>query len=286
MAQIIKSLKNDFGRMGREKSEIIKSLEKWYVFPNRFLAIANRCADLHQRLSMALPRAERDMNAKIVRSSDPDFVLKSKRRSKLISDITECCIELPILMPIMFETFIGMIVAFLTKAGVRGNERLFQTFKKSALDVKIFDLHTRCDGFMKPVDPANPVMSRYWSVVNRRNDIMHGNIDPVRDATEVIYFDGKKPLYTSGADRIVYHWRGLIRQYDPERVLRDYLTTHEFIIEILDHMMPSSRQTFILLMAEAQPGWDDRRKKLGILFPDHLHMTNYGELRYDGDLKA
>lgn len=284
--QFIDAVKGDFASVGRQKSEVIASFEKWYIFPNRFLSIANRSAELYHSLSTALPRIERDINKRPVRSNDEDFGAKAKARSRLINKVTEACIELPILTPILFETFIGLIVAFMTKPEVRENERLFESFKRSPLDVKIYDLANRCTGFLRGIDPKNEVMARYWTIVNRRNDVIHGNLDPVRDALEVVYFDGKKPLYRSGADRIVHFWRGLLRQYAPAQVLADYLTAHEFIVEIIDHMTPESRATMTMLMSDSQPGWDDKRKKLGILFPQYLHMAHFEGLRHDSDLKV
>ncbi len=283
--RFITNLKNDFGRVGQEKGEMVKTFEKWHVFPNRYLSIANRCAELHHTLSTALPRITRELSKPRLRSSDGDFLTKAKIRSNLITKVTEACIELPILTPVMFETFIGLIVAFMTKPEIRDNSRLFESFQRSPLDVKLYDLANRCLGFERPITPGNPVRTRYWAIVNRRNDIMHGNVDPVRDATEIIYFDGKRPLYTAGADRIVYLWESLLRQYNPDQVLSDYLTAHEFMGEIIDHMTPNYRDTMRMVMQESQPGWDDKRKKLGILFPDRVHMTNYEGLRHDSDLQ-
>lgn len=281
----IDNLKGDFRRVGREKSEVIRAFEKWYIFPNRYLAIANRCAELYHKLQGSLPRLKADVMTNGMRSNDPDFMRKRHSRSAWLTNVTEACIELPILTPVLFETFIGLIVAFMTKPEVKANQRVYQAFTRSNLDVKIFDLAVRCQGFEKPVAADNEVMAKYWQVVSRRNDIIHGNIDPVRDATEIVYFDGKRPLYPAGGDRVIHFWQGIISQYNPEQVLTDYLTAHEFMAEILEHMSPPSRFTMKTLMNDTQPGWDDKRRKVGRLFPDHLTAFFMESLRYDGDLE-
>ena len=44
---LIRAIKRDYERVGEEKSAVLKSLEKWVVFPNKFVEIATVCADLH-----------------------------------------------------------------------------------------------------------------------------------------------------------------------------------------------------------------------------------------------
>ena len=130
----------------------------------------------------------------------------------------------------------------------------------------------------------DPVFGRYWTVVNRRNDIIHGNVDPVRDALEAVYFHGKRPLYKTGGDRIRQHWNRLIERYRPQEVVDDYLAMHVFILDILDHMTADGRRTIEMIMEDTQPGWDNRRKKPGRLFPDHVATTVFEGMGYDWEL--
>ena len=122
--------------------------------------------------------------------------------------------------------------------------------------------------------------------MNRRNDIIHGNVDPVRDALEVVYFHGKRPLYKVGGDRIRQHWKRLIGRYRPQQVVDDYLATHAFILDILDHMTPGARRVIEMVMEDTQPGWDNRRKITGRLFPDHVVTTVFEGMRYNWQLEV
>jgi len=111
-------------------------------------------------------------------------------------------------------------------------------------------------------------------------------LDPVKDALEIVYFEGNKPIFPTGGDSIQSYFDGLIAQYQPEKVLANYLLAHELIIEILDHMIPSSRASIISLMSDTQPGWDEDRRRLGMLFPDYVGHFEFEGLRYDTDLSA
>lgn len=283
--EFICNIKKDFGRVGKEKQAVLSALEKWAIFPNQYLSIANRCADLYHELTTALPALKKLLFESGARANDPAFHQKAKRQGRLMTKVTTASTELTILMPVMFESFIGLLVAGLTKPEVKRNRRMFEAFVRSPLDVKLMDLSNRCKGFKRPLSETNEIFRRFWRIVNKRNDVIHGNVDPVRDALDIVYFEGKRPLYRSGGDRIMSFWKGLIDQYKPDEVIADYLLTHEFVYEIIDHLEAPVRAGFLRVMADTQPGWDDKRNIFGSLFPGHVAMTFYPGLRYDSDLQ-
>ena len=49
--KLIDNIKKDFGRVAREKSDFFRTLEKWAIFPNKYVQIANVCADLHSSIA-------------------------------------------------------------------------------------------------------------------------------------------------------------------------------------------------------------------------------------------
>ena len=44
---LVLGVKADYGRVGKEKSAVLMSLEHWVTFPNKFVEVADICADLH-----------------------------------------------------------------------------------------------------------------------------------------------------------------------------------------------------------------------------------------------
>lgn len=280
----IAALRTDFARVGQEKGRFAGTLEKWNIFPNQFLAIASRCADLYEEITTALPLIERKFLAEKLTTQALTAEKRSKSHAMLMSAITTAPTELSVLMPVLFESFIGLIVAVMVKPDIRRDAEAFGTFVRSPLNQKLTGLAERCWGFARPLVQVDPVFGRYWTVVNRRNDIIHGNVDPVRDSLEVVYFHGKRPIYKTGGDRIRQHWKRLIDRYRPQEVVDGYLATHVFILDILDHMTADGRRTIEMIMEDTQPGWDNRRKKPGRLFPDHVATTVFEGMRYDWQL--
>jgi hypothetical protein len=279
------ALKADFGTYGQDKSKIVKSWQKWHIFPNRYLAIANRCSELQSDLDDAVQAIE----SGIQDAPEPRFKKKFKewsaRREEITSKVINSATQLSILTPVLFESFLGLLVAVFLKPEIRRNVRVSEAFKRSALDIKLYELEAKCSGFAKPISESNEVMRRYWNVVNERNDVIHGNVDPIADALEIVYFEGNKPIHRSGADVFTAYFSSLLKQYKPEKVLSDYHCAHEMIAEVLNHMVPAYKQATMRLMNDPQPGWDADRLKFGLLFSDHLASMYLESLRYDADLK-
>jgi len=74
----ILAIRNDFARVAKAKSEVLRSLEKYLVFQNKYVILANLCADLHASVSDAPP----DEDIVISPAYDKDtetFVAASKR---------------------------------------------------------------------------------------------------------------------------------------------------------------------------------------------------------------
>jgi len=278
-------LRTDFGRVGQYKGRFAASLEKWNVFPNQFLAIANRCAELYNDITTTLPKIERKILADKLTTQALIAEKRRKVHARWMKAVTTAPTELSVLMPVLFESFIGLIVALLIKPEVKNDAEALNAFVRGPLDQKLLAIADRCAGFDRPLVREDPVFGRYWTVVNRRNDIIHGNVDPVRDSLEVVYFHGKRPLYKTGGDRTRQHWKRLIDRYRPQDVVDDYLAMHAFIVDILDHMTPGGRRVVEMVMEDTQPGWDNRRKIAGRLFPDHVATTVFEGMRYDWQLK-
>lgn len=277
-------IKSDFRRVGKEKKDILNSLEKWNILPNHFFETASECSEYYEDIKRSLKVLQGISLPKFQNGYDTDYQKVINKQAEKFHLIKSACIKLNILMPVMFESFLGLLIAFLIKPEVRKNKRMYESFVRSPLDVKIYDLSTRCRYFAKSIEPENVEMARYWKIVNRRNDLIHGNVDVDRDAVDTVYFDRKTPLFRSGGDRIQAHWQSVIRTHNPEQVLSDYEATHSFIYEIIGHLHPSMQEQVKMLISEREPGWDAKRGIFGKLFPSQVMTVTMEGIRYDSEL--
>ena len=96
--------------------------------------------------------------------------------------------------------------------------------------------------------------------MDRRNHVIHGNIDPQREQIEIVYFEGKRPLFEEQGDHIAKHFEALAKQREPEKVIKDYEETYEFLVSVADCLEPSVKSDFWRIMEAQYPGYDLGRR--------------------------
>ena len=122
-----------------------------------------------------------------------------------------------------------MAILILCKNKIRKNSRQFDAFIRSQIDAKIFDLPYKCSGFAREIDPNSQTYKNFKRVMDKRNNAIHGNVDPEREQTELVYFDGRRPLFKDPGDHIAKLFEALARQHEPEKVVKDYEDTYYFL---------------------------------------------------------
>ena len=96
--------------------------------------------------------------------------------------------------------------------------------------VRIDLLSQNCDGFSRPIDKTTGAYATS-RVMNTRNFAIHGNIDPVREEIETVYFEERRPLFVDGGDNIIKLFEHLERINKPADVIGDYESVHAFLHE-------------------------------------------------------
>jgi hypothetical protein len=131
---LILAIKADFARIGREKSNMMKSFEKYVVFQNKFVSLARLCADLHANIVDAPPPIRTLPRLTSKRSSRHRSTLMRKVAERA-RNIYGDCLKLRLLTPIMAESYLNMIILMFCKPEIRANRELYQDFvrKKMAL---------------------------------------------------------------------------------------------------------------------------------------------------------
>lgn len=280
--ELIIRLKRDFGRVAEQKSAVLKSFEKWVIFPNKFVDLAQVCADLHAQIRDSAGTFRRYKTP-----FGPEAHRQRKKAERLLRRLSKChraSLELALLTPILAEAFINMMVLILCKPEIRANARQFNDFIRSPIDVKLFDLAYKCRGFARPISQQGERFKQFKRVMDQRNHRIHGNCDPEEEQLEVVYFEGTRPLFVEPGDHIAKFLEGRERQYQPENVIRDYEATYSFLLEITTCLEPAVAHEFTMFIETHYPGYDVNRKKMGVLFPNYVAVGQFEGLRYDDEL--
>jgi hypothetical protein len=198
---LIVAIRYDFQRMASEKSRVFRSFEKFAVFQNKFVSLADLCADLHAAILDAPPDRRpppiTDGEGGIQKYKDA-MELRTHRAAQLYGN----CLKLRLLTPIMAEAFINMVILTFCKSTIRDDPIAYMSFLRASVPNRIALLSDNCVGFDRPIDKSTQAYANFMRVVNKRNFILHGNVNPVREQIEVVYFDSRRPLFVSPGDHM------------------------------------------------------------------------------------
>ena len=282
---LFQKIKADFGRVGQEKTAVLRSLEKWVIFPNKYIAVSNVCADLHSNVRKDISVLSPDgVDGTPFHPAESEREQHYRQLVSRMSNLYSNTLELSLITPVLAEAFINMAILILCRKEVRDNVRQFDAFLRSQIDAKIFDLPYKCRGFVKQIDPEAPEYKNFKRVMDKRNHAIHGNIEPEREQIEVIYFQGKRPLFKEAGDHIAKRLEAPLRQYKPEQILKDYDDTHVFLHSLGECLEPSLREQFWQLMEDPYPGYDASRQMVGALLPITTTVGRLQGVRYDDEL--
>lgn len=113
---LIRAVKTDFGRVAAEKSKMLHSFEKYFVFQNKFVSLAGLCADLHAEILDAPPyeRPVFSADAEDIKPFEAAMTEVSERADKLF----RASLMLRLVMPIMVEAYINMVILIFCKDAI------------------------------------------------------------------------------------------------------------------------------------------------------------------------
>ncbi|QFT92072.1 hypothetical protein FIU86_04400 [Roseovarius sp. THAF9] len=280
-----KTLKSDFARWGAEMSKVAAALEKWNIVSNRYVMVADACAQFHDLLTDEAQAPDFTPQKRRTEAGIKRYQRQIEKIGERANRVFSASLSLDLITPVLAESFVNMIIFLARKDELKRNPRQYEQYIRQHIDTRVFDLHLKCDAFTAGVDPEHEDYKAFKRVMDRRNYNLHGNIDPAKDAIETVYFDKFTPLYEQGADPILELFRKKEAVFDISGVLRRYHDVHSFFQYVLGLMESNARKEIEFLMDDSEFGFDIKRNRLGRLFASHEAMMLL-PLQYDDELKV
>ena len=154
--------------------------------------------------------------------------------------------------------------------------RLSDNVQRQPIDIRIKSLNLYCDGFLAPIDFTHEACKHYHTLMNERNDLLHGNVVVEKLRFNEVYFQGRVPIfneYRSFWQRTI----GLDAQaVGLGKVLLELEVVDDFIAYLLSTLTPAKRRFIELIAMKRDLGQNEEDGRLGILFPDHLVDARMG----------
>lgn len=278
---LVEQIRGDFTNHGRAMSEIRKALEDWTEFVNPYRRIRKSIEKLLDDLRELRLRPEDEAIPDI---TSPEQVPGNKW-SDLFDKYSEglgLCFGVRSMLPVMAEAFVNLILFVLMRPDLKADDRLRENTIRQHIDVRVKSLHLTCVGFKQPVDYSHEFCKAYHSLVNERNDLLHGNVVLDKLKFNEVFFNGKVPVfkqYRSMWERSV----GVdIQSVGLHRLEREVETVDNFTTYLKSCMKDRVREDFERIAATRDLGWNAKNGRIGILFPGHL-VDFYPTFSKDGE---
>ncbi len=185
------------------------------------------------------------------------------------SELAGITLAIRMIAPVMAETFVNLILFQFVKPAFRG-----QPLHRDKIVDRVMNLHRHCDGFARAVDIKASEFVAFHQIMERRNNLLHGNILPESQPERETVYSYK---HLNGAVVPVFqHWKSI---YD--RSVGSRLTAHplsaavadldaakRFIEYLLSCLKPAIAQKFRQTLAYVNLQYDMKEEVLEALFTD------------------
>ncbi len=270
--QLVAHVKADFGAHGSKISEIRRTLERWVEFVNPYQRIRRSIDGLLEELrALNLQPDHETVHADVWTANDPSAVITQwEEAAARYSKGFGLCFGIRSMLPVLAEAYINLVIYILMRSEIRGDDRLRDTVFRQPIDVRIKSLSLNCVGFAKQPDYASDACRRYHSLVNERNDLLHGNVAVDKLRFNEVYFLGTVPIF--------YEYRTMWQRSLGVMVNAVGLRTVEAEVAIVNDLigyvqscLDEEHRTPVTMLAERyELGLNKATRRVGILFPPWL----------------
>lgn len=266
----LKSVKDDFAKFGVEIKKCRNSLEHWIEFVNPYQRIRRAVLQLSDELrSLELDQLSELSN--VLDEEDRESALRYwDEAARKFNRGFGLCFGIRSMLPIMAEAFINLILYLLMRTEIKTDTRLKENAFKQPIDVRVKSLSINCRGFKHPIDYSNPACGRYHSVVNERNDLLHGNVNIGKLKFNEIYFHGTVPIFKQYRSM----WQRSLgvegQAVGLDKVSEELAIIDDFITYVLSCIDDKLRPNIEYMLSRLELGLNTREDRLGVLFSERL----------------
>lgn len=268
-ATLIAQIRSDFAQYGKKISEIRKALENWSEFVNPYYRIQSSIQKLLEDLRKLKLRPE-DEAIPDVTSAEQVPIDRWGELLEKYSKGLGLCFGVRSMLPVMAEAFVNLILFILMRPDLKSDDRLRENTIRQPIDVRVKTLHLTCMGFERPVDYKNDICKAYHTLVNERNDLLHGNVVLEKLKFNEVFFNGRVPVfkqYRSMWERSV----GVeIQAVGLHRLEKEVETVDNFTSYLKSCLTDKAREDFERIAEMRDLGLNLDNGRVGILFSSHL----------------
>jgi hypothetical protein len=268
---IVCQLKADFSAYGKRMGAVRHALEDWTELVNPYQRLRRSVNGLLQELDELYLDPDKDRIDDHWTTADSES--ENQRWQDLCLRYTRAfrlAFALRSMLPVMAESYVNLIMFILLRPEIKSDPRLRENAIRQPIDVRIKLLFLYCVGFVKQPDFSAEPCRQYHSLVNERNDLLHGNIVVDKLKFNDVYFMGRVPVFREYRSM----WqRSLDIQMQAVGLVnvRNELAVVDNLIRYIESCMQPTIRDQVRQVADAyEIGWNKQTSRPGVLFPPHL----------------
>lgn len=267
----ISQIKGDFVNYGKKITEFRKELEKWTQFVNPYERIRRAVTENFNQLDAlginpASDRIVHPTTAEEMKGFNERWAALNARYSAAVGLV----FGLRSMLPVLAESFINLLIFALAKPEVKANDRLFQSIVRQPIDIRVQSLHLNCLGFDRPVDYTSQECKDFHTLMNERNDLLHGNVEVGKLSIGDIYFRGKVPLFIQYDDFWSISIGASMRSVGYDGIHKDHKTVERFIEFVTGQLSEEVVEHVKIISGTSELGFNKKTGRLGILIPEAI----------------
>jgi hypothetical protein len=258
----------EFNRHHKDLEKVRDEFERWHLFVNPYKRLSSITDRYVKRISELEIPSVKPPEVPSTREDMSRYTSEMTRCTEIYQEAMSICVSLEMIAPVMGEAAVNFLILALAKEDLRRDKRLYQDFIRRSIDVRIKSLHLHCHGFANPVDGSEEPFKEFLRVMNRRNDSLHGNIDPRESTGAEIYFDHRTipllPRHKGLAELALEH---ALANLTPAEVLKDVQVVRTFVDFLVSRLHPRIREFISQLLNEQQLGYRPKTGTIGAILP-------------------
>ena len=275
----VAKVRGDFQNHGTGMGEVRRSLESWTEFVNPYYRVRRATRNLMEELT-ALKISDMveppSLLSSISEGTSADVRSQWKDALDRLHRAYGLCFGIRSMLPVAGEAFVNLILFVLMRKELKSNARLRDNALRQPIDVRVGRLHVDCYGFKKGIDVSSGVWKKFHTLMNARNDLLHGNVAMDKLKFNDVYFIGKVPVfktYRSMWDRSVGVRK---KSIGIAEVKDDVKTVDEFCEHVMSCLDEKIRPAVELMCSRGELGINKENGRVGVLFPEHLVDARMG----------
>jgi hypothetical protein len=272
---LIDCIKKSYSKYGKKMGEIQKGFEKYTLFINPFARLKGTLRE-HIFALKNLDLEEPPLtDFKHVSEEAGNYSENLNSWIYNVESAASLGTSIRMLCPVVVESFINLLLLVLAKEDFKADKRLYDNLIRQQIDIRVKTLHINCVGFERSIKGNEEPFKSFQSLMNHRNDFLHGNINPTKLMFEDVFFDlNNIPLFKKDDSIIKKTMKNYLQNVESKKAFEDYKTVQTFINFVLEHLKPRERKMIKLLMETRMPGYNNKTKRIGVLFPNALAEIN------------